>query len=92
MTMSGIILAAHIVIFLFLQKRKDSLGANIRAVFYIYLIVMLSYMVNNVIWNFGDPGIWLEKFLHVYTNIYDNVAAILTAIFIRAVIGRMKDV
>ena len=87
------LLAVHIFIIDYIYEHKNELKGrtkNLAAIYLIYLLVMLGYMLNNVFWNFLTPEIWLEKFLHVFVNPIDNFSALVTAWIIRSVFGEME--
>ena len=65
---------------------------NLIAIYMIYWIIMIGYALNNVIWNFNHPEIWGQRFLDVLTNAYDNLSALVSALIIRAIFGRLEYV
>ena len=75
--------------------RKSNLNQtqrNLIAIYGLYLIIMLSYMMNNFFWNFLNPSVWIDKFVWVFINPIDNVSALITAFVIRSIFGELKSV
>lgn len=56
----------------------------------VYLIVLAGLCLNNVLWNWWDSHLWMEKIIHVLTNPYDQITAILIAFIVVAFVGKIK--
>jgi len=70
---------------------KDSTRKNILAIYFIYLIILASYMLDNLFWNFFTRA-WVDSLLLVFINPVDNFVAFFVAILIRAVFGQIEEI
>ena len=65
---------------------------NLIGIYAIYWIIMIGYGIDIIFWNFSSSGTWLEKFILVLTHPIDNFSAIVSALIIRAIFGRLEYV
>jgi len=65
---------------------------NLIGIYAIYWIILIGYAVDIVLWNFSEPSTWLDKFLLVLAHPIDNLGALLSALLIRAIFGRLEYV
>ncbi|MHA1866396.1 MAG: hypothetical protein ACTSWZ_07810 [Candidatus Heimdallarchaeaceae archaeon] len=87
------VMCIHISIITFLNVSKETkVIKNLKAIYTLYLIILFSYCLNNLFWNFLNPSVWIEKFLWVLINPIDNVTALIAAIIIRAIFGELEYV
>ena len=56
----------------------------------VYLIAISALAFNNIIWNWWDSHLWMEKIIHVLTNPYDQITAVLIAFIVVSFLGHIE--
>ena len=61
-----------------------------RALIGVYLIAIAALAFNNIIWNWWDSHLWVEKIQHVISNPYDQITAVLISFITVAFVGKIE--